>query len=711
MNTNNNSAQSSGLFVMLCMLTMLFVAAQLSFFFIHYKVSSFIDSLANSAIAHEMFHSIILFPLLVFFILQLIAYFLFVVCMWWIAVSFGKFFQLSSRTTYHVGLSCWLLGCTAIFLLNNYYFPDSYFAEIFQQYEWLSHFSNMILVVMISILMMVGSFACFHFCYLYPYRALAASLLLLIMWGVCMNFFSAAKPSQNTTQPNIILIGLDSLRPDFTSYFGNQAVHTPHIDQFLSSATTFTHAYTPLARTFPAWISLLTAKYPKHHYARINLAASARVVRNDTLAKKLKAAGYYTIYGTDEVRFTDITSTYGFDRVIGPKGGAVEFLLAGLTDFPLTNLLVNLPFAWIFFPYNYGNRAAEITYEPEKFLQLVKLGLAQRANKPIFLAMHLCLAHWPFTWARDQQAKNLILPERYAQSVEAVDKQLGELLNILQAQGLLQHSLVVLLSDHGTTVGMENDRIVSVASYRGDKNSLQAISSYRLSAASSDSWDRKKTYSITTSYGQGTDVLSLKQYQVLLGFKGFGLTLPTQTIQQPTSLLDVAPTILDFLHLTALSKADGVSLAPYFSRSLNSSPSLKPFFIETADTIADIETDKIFADKIIKQMIYAYRIDPATGLLFVNPLAEQSIIKSKQRAVLFGDWLLARYPAHARVKLVPVPHHSPRLQLISYAYPAYFVLVNIKNGLWTVGLSTPFAKKAPVKKLLSEFKRFYGDEV
>jgi hypothetical protein len=61
---------------------------------------------------------------------------------------------------------------------------------------------------------------------------------------------------------------------------------------------------------------------------------------------------------------------------------------------------------------------------------------------------------------------------------------------------------------------------------------------------------------------------------------------------------------------------------------------------------------------------------------------------------------LAHYPARAEKKKV---------------IPPYFVLVNVKTGQWTVGLSnawdSSFAKSAPLDGLLRQLKDFYGNEM
>ena len=693
----------------LILLTCLFIVAQLILFSIHYQVSSLIDSLVDSSLSKNIFTPIIFFPLLAFIALQIIAYVLFVAWIRWITLSIQELGHFSSSTTYWIGIFCWTIACLALLMLNNHYFPHSFFSYLLQQFSFTHLLAPLLLMVSVVLLFIATALAYLNFFY-FRRHLFWGSLFLLL--GLIITIMSINARRQHghvssivTAKPNIILIGVDSVRPDFTGAFGNNRVHTPHLDAFLNTAATFTQAYTPLARTFPSWISILTAKYPLHSQARNNLIIESLVKNNQTLSRRLQQANYFTIYATDEKRFSNITKAYGFNRIIGPKMGLNDFLLGGLSDFPLTNLLINLPISKVLFPYNYANRAAAVTYEPDSFIQLLKAGIAKRPDKPLFLAIHLCLSHWPFSWATSTDAA---LPVQYADSVEAVDQQFGNVMQLLHEQGLLEHSIVVLLSDHGTTIGLPNERIIQLKNYLGDRKQLKLISVARLSAP--EKIADKQLYTINTAYGQGTDVLSLKQYHTLLAFKGFGLTWPVKRIQTMSALLDIAPTLLDFLHFPPLPHADGISWKNVLTSTQQLNLPARPLYIETGDKISEIETDKIVVDKVLKKRIQYYQMDKH-GLLHLIAAAETSLISNKQRAILWDNWLLARYPAEEREKLVPIVPGKPALKFSTYTTKPYYVLVNLKTEQWTIGLSSSFAKTAPTRQLMKKLHDFYGKEI
>src|SRR5204863_1260045 len=138
-------------------------------------------------------------------------------------------------------------------------------------------------------------------------------------------------------------------------YFG-AGKYTPHMDEFLNQATVFSESLTPLARTFPSWVSILTGAYPKNSNVRYNLSDQITFDLKQTLPSILRDHGYKTIYAIDETRFSNINESYGFDQIVAPPTGFNDFLIGTINDFPLSNLLVNTILGKYLFPYSYANR-------------------------------------------------------------------------------------------------------------------------------------------------------------------------------------------------------------------------------------------------------------------------------------------------------------------------------------------------------------------
>lgn len=710
------SLKRLSLLTMLISLTLLFIGAQLLFSYVHFKTSGLMDALVGESVLIQIMYPAVLLPIITFLLLQIAAYILLVAWIWFITTSLATWLHWSQVGAYFRGLLLWLTAAIAIIALNTYYYPDSFFALSGASMQWALPYIGYFCLLLLTVATLLAFYPFFFFQQYSKTGWIIASVIMLsaVAWGyttLLPNVYNhvALKNSAASTQaPNIIFIGLDSLRPDFVGYFHQNPVSTRHLDAFLKTASVFTNVYTPLARTFPSWVGMLTGKHPKNSGARNNLINPALVLQVNpmTLATRLKDAGYTTIYASDEKRFSNILKGYGFDRVVGPTMGADDFLIGGLSDYPLTNLLVNLPIGRFLFPYNYGNRAAAITYRPKSFLMLLNNTIPAQSNKPVFAAIHLCLSHWPYTWSGDHQSRDMSNVDRYVSSIKGVDQEWQQVFNLLQHKGLLNHAIVVVLSDHGTALGLYGDRIIKKENYVGTKDNYHLVSTYRLSGTTL-STPADKANSISTSFGQGTDVLSFSQYHPLLAFKGYGVNLPQKTINSRESLLNLTPTILDLLHLQPLPDIDGHSMVTALLTGKDKESHSTPLYLETGDKFGAIEKEDISVEKVLQARIGAYVVQHDSGLLYLTPGVEESLIQNKQLSVWEGDWLLARFPKRIGTKV----SNKVKNGLLQYDIPAYYVLVNTNTGKWTVGLNSSLAKKAPTAHLLALLQQFYGDEV
>ncbi|MFQ5720585.1 MAG: sulfatase-like hydrolase/transferase, partial [Acidobacteriota bacterium] len=69
----------------------------------------------------------------------------------------------------------------------------------------------------------------------------------------------APSPSR---RPNIVLISVDTLRPDHLGAYGYRRPTSPHIDSLARRGMVFDNAVSTAPWTLPAHISLLTGRYP-----------------------------------------------------------------------------------------------------------------------------------------------------------------------------------------------------------------------------------------------------------------------------------------------------------------------------------------------------------------------------------------------------------------------------------------------------------------
>ena len=149
----------------------------------------------------------------------------------------------------------------------------------------------------------------------------------------------------------------------------------------------------------------MTGRHPVDDQCTVQPDAARLVDEGDTLADVLRRHGYRTVYATDEVRFANIDGTFGFDQLITPPIGAVDFLLGYAGDLPLVNLLCSTRLGGWLFPSNHANRAAYVTYRPVSSSGRLERELD--VGGPSLLAIHLTLAHWPYGWA------GMTVPDRH----------------------------------------------------------------------------------------------------------------------------------------------------------------------------------------------------------------------------------------------------------------------------------------------------------
>lgn len=619
------------------------------------------------------------YPAIFYFLLiEILLHLSFTFFVWVMALFSASIFHLNHKRTEKLSLGIWLLGILCILLANQFYFPNSKFAELMSvivPHSW----SFYLFSISLFMLTIISAFALWGFILKAP--RLMLSLVCLLIMTICVFGYTtqhAIKDGATKERPNIVFIGIDSLRPDFLGFYGHEK-KTSNLDAFLNRSAVFSNALTPIARTFPSWVSILTGQYPKHHGIRFNLALLNQFDRKDSLPFILRENGYETIFATDETRFSNIDQQFGFDKVITPPIGFNDFLIGSLNDFPLSNLLVNTPLGKLLFPYNYANRAALATYHPATFLNFVENALPYKRTKPIFLAVHFCLPHYPYLWGSQTTQDRPI--QNYQAAITGVDQQFGEFINLLQRNHLLDHSIVVVFSDHGEAMALPGDRITEADLFKRNSKNKRIPHFYPA---------QKSSEKLNQSIGHGTDILSFSQYHSLLAFQFFGLNRNKVQIFPPkVSLLDIHPSILDFLKIKT-SATDGVSLTSLILGKKNQIKETD-FFMETDFSPQSIHSVHPETRKLLFEGINFFRVDPFSTRLTVKQDMGKLIISSKQYADVYQNWILALYP-RTHKKMQPI-------------------LVNLVTGEWTDRLNLPFAKKAPVEHMLNKLKDFYKEDI
>lgn len=456
------------------------------------------------------------------------------------------------------------------------------------------------------------------------------------------NLWTILFPTKKTNVgPNVIFVGIDSLNPDHTKYFSYPYNTTPYLDEFMKENIVFSNCYTPLARTFPSWYSILSGKYPKRTGVRYNLIKREFISPDAvTISQYLRRNdNYFTAYFTDETRFCNITSEDGFDYLRHPIMGVKDFIFGNFHDFSLTNVFFNNPIGYKIFKFTDINRAVYHLYNPRFFRNdLCKFVDKLKQKKRFFLMVHFCAPHWPYDASSPYpylfDTKENIQSGLYDGTLKMADDQLGKFLKTLKEEGLYENSIIVILSDHGETIK-----------------------------------------------GHGTNLKDSAQNRILLTIK-FPFQTEHKEIHSLACTVDIAPTVYELLGIETYLDFDGKSLIPLITESGQIQRS-DPIIMETGFSVDTPGGAGLALQEMVTQGIAFYEFD-RKGIITVQEQFHDKLLKNKQRAVQTCDWKLVVEPqvrkgnVYNKIQLFSLKNNLLCTDDVSDKYPdIYLKLLNI----------------------------------
>lgn len=117
-------------------------------------------------------------------------------------------------------------------------------------------------------------------------------MFLPALSAIIICLFSASLYADQQARPDIVLITIDTLRPDHLGCYGYQGQTSPAIDAIAATSLVFEKAYATAPLTLPSHASILTGVYPASHGFRDN--AFFPTLKYPLLAGILKQHGYHT---------------------------------------------------------------------------------------------------------------------------------------------------------------------------------------------------------------------------------------------------------------------------------------------------------------------------------------------------------------------------------------------------------------------------------
>ena len=350
--------------------------------------------------------------------------------------------------------------------------------------------------------------------------------------------------------PNVILVIIDSLRRDHVGAYGNPWIQTPILDTIAKESLLFTHAQPEAMPTLPARRAIYTGMrtWPTSppHFGWTSIPSSQR-----TLAETLEGEGYNTYLVTDTyVQFSEnFGRGFGVNQEIRGQENDPYKDPDSVDEQEIREHYLVLGEGKKAFQYlaNVRDREGEEEYfAPRVFSGATQaLERAVGESKPFFLVADCYDPHEPWDPPEeyvalydtgyegkeplaDNYGKDDYLTDRellrmralYAAEVTMVDRWLGKFIERAHELGVMERTLIVVVSDHGHCLGEHG--------YTG-----------------------KPPYAL---YPELTDTVFMIRHP---GSKGAG-----QKSDFFASTHDVAPTVLGFLGIQQPAPMDGQDLTP-----------------------------------------------------------------------------------------------------------------------------------------------------
>ncbi|MFZ0517352.1 MAG: sulfatase-like hydrolase/transferase [Acidobacteriaceae bacterium] len=320
-------------------------------------------------------------------------------------------------------------------------------------------------------------------------RSILGFCTLAILTLTCCKSAPKKENSGTELKPiNVVLITLDTVRADHLHCYGYEKIKTPNIDSLAANGVQFEKAVAQTPLTQPSHASMFTGTNPNVNHVRNN-GGFALQPSSITMATILQRHGWNT---AGFVSSSVLKKIFGFNQGFAFYDDRLQQDTSGQqSDTRPANVTVDHAIQW----------------------------LNAQTDRPFFLWLHLYDAHQPY----DAPAKfDKEYPgDPYDAAIAYEDSQLGIFLNALKRKSPADKTLIVLLSDHGQSLG---------------------------------------------EHGEYEHGVFLYDATIRIAWIMDGPQIPAGVrIQQQAREIDLLPTVLDLLGGKASSAVQGTNLAPAFS--------------------------------------------------------------------------------------------------------------------------------------------------
>ncbi len=265
------------------------------------------------------------------------------------------------------------------------------------------------------------------------------------------------KPTGRSSAPgngvNILLLTIDTLRPDHLGTYGYRRATSPSIDALAKRGVVFEEAYTYWPKTRGSFVAIHTGRlasqsgYGKTHPTLLDF--------NPTLASVLRDAGYDTAAIVDNANVAaSLGYSKGFaryretweekkdlpdemDRTRAITAEGVAYMTAAAPERPF--------FLWLHYVNPHAPYSPPAPYDTA-FLDV------EAATGPVLQPVPGFHGGVRKDWAKEGKRLGWYIAQ-YDGEIAAVDAEVGKILQALDASRVRDRTLVLLSSDHGESLG------------------------------------------------------------------------------------------------------------------------------------------------------------------------------------------------------------------------------------------------------------------
>jgi arylsulfatase A-like enzyme/cytochrome c-type biogenesis protein CcmH/NrfG len=311
--------------------------------------------------------------------------------------------------------------------------------------------------------------------------------------------------------PNIIFITVDTTRADRMDFLGSKRGLTPNLDILARQGVVFERAYSQAPLTPVSHATIFTGTYPQFH--TVTDFGHPLPALLPFVPEILKKSGYHT-------------GAFIGSLILDPKASMAPGFDRGFDVFDAG-----------FHPKHGANEGRYDTVERRAgdVVRRATTWLSKSHASPFFVWIHLYDPHAPYDPPPPYDTR---YKDPYDGEVAYADASLGKLFSYLRQRGLYERSLIVIMSDHGESLGAHGEAMHGIFLYD-------------------------------------------ETIHVPLLFKLPGAVLAGRRVSSRVRLVDIAPTLLSMLSLPLPPTFQGESLVPLMKASSKAAAVDLPAYAET----------------------------------------------------------------------------------------------------------------------------------